>query len=280
MIKIENTSIPGKLALEQLSLISLSNENIFSSALDLIPNITNSVTQSLNYLSTVTNDFVKNKFKLVGFTFSTMSAIEKANYDSIKKVYIEVPEGFVGNFPSYIKDLNQSITFFERVTLTLLETFYVYVSSFVTNKDAKLSLKDNTFMFKENQKHREEIIKNISNHFTTANIGKAVLGECFDNNSEITKSIKDTNNLIKRINAHDLSRVQNRVSRLVKALDIAIEQGKNGGYTTASKESLMNLAQGAFEVAEQVDFFAVTVYRIKALGFSMEQIENKLSKIL
>ena len=87
------------------------------------------------------------------------------------------------------------------------------------------------------------------------------------------------NSLTKRLDQIDLKKVADQVKKIVDTLDIAIASAERGDYDKASNEALMNLANGTFELAQQVEFFAATAYRIKALTFAIGETEDKIKKL-
>ena len=121
--------------------------------------------------------------------------------------------------------------------------------------------------------------KDVSSHFTKGNTGRTLFHDAYGSYGEFMKVCNDNNNLTKRLDQVNLKKVASQVQKIVDTLDIAIKSAANGDYDKASNEALMNIANGTYELAQQVEFFAVTAYRIKALTFAIGETEDKVKSL-
>jgi hypothetical protein len=144
---------------------------------------------------------------------------------------------------------------------------------------SKLDIRDDTTKFKGYEATRTGLTKDISSHFSKGNTGRTLFHDAYGSYDEFKKVCKDNNSLTKRLDQIDLKKVADQVKKIVDTLDIAIASAERGDYDKASNEALMNLANGTFELAQQVEFFAATAYRIKALTFAISETEDKIKKL-
>lgn len=277
MLKVKDNTVTSTVALEMLALEAENSNNILKSAINLIPNLVSELTTSMNGLKELGKvfSFSELKSKVHANFFGTKNVPE----DVLKKVFVPTPEGFIGNINKYQISLDLSLDYYEKVTSVMLREFYITVAAFVTNKDRKLSIKDDTAKFKGYEAARIELTKDISSHFSKGNTGRTLFHDAYANYDEFKKVCKDNNSLTKRLDQIDLKKVADQVKKIVDTLDIAIASAERGDYDKASNEALMNLANGTFELAQQVEFFAATAYRIKALTFAISETEDKIKKL-
>lgn len=277
MLEIANDHVPASVALEMLALESENSNNILKSAVNLIPSVMSDLSNSMNGLLELGKVFSFSDLKSkLHSTFFTARPIPE---DVLRKLFVPIPEGFIGNYDSYQNSLFSCIEYYEDVTVPMLREFYVTVAAFVTNKDRKLSIKDDVSKYKKTENERSKIIKEVSAHFNKGITGRALFHEVFNDFTEFKKVCNDNNTLIKRLDHIDLKRVASQVKKIVDTLDIAIKSAQNGDYDKASNEALMNLATGTYELAQQVEFFSVTAYRIKALTFAISEAESKVKAL-
>ena len=277
MLKVKSNTVTGTVALEMLALEAENSNNILQSAVSLIPSVVSELTSSMNGLL----DLGKT------FSFSDLKSKVHANFfgsknipeDVLKPVFVPTPEGFIGNIDGYQTSLVFSLDYYEEVTEVLLREFYVTVAAFVTNKDRKLSVKDDTVKYKAYASSRTGLTKDVSSHFTKGNTGRTLFHDAYGSYGEFMKVCNDNNNLTKRLDQVNLKKVVSQVQKIVDTLDIAIKSAANGDYDKASNEALMNIANGTYELAQQVEFFAVTAYRIKALTFAIGETEDKIKSL-
>ena len=277
MLNVKDNAVTGTVALEMLALEAENSNNILQSAVSLIPNVMVELTTSMNGLVELGK----------AFSFSELKSKVHANFfgakdvpeDTLSKVFVPTPEGFIGNVDKYQASLAFSVDYYEEVTSVLLREFYVTVAAFVTNKDRKLSIKDDTAKFKGYEATRTGLTKDISSHFSKGNTGRTLFHDAYGSYGEFKKVCKDNNSLTKRLDQIDLKKVADQVKKIVDTLDIAIASAERGDYDKASNEALMNMANGTFELAQQVEFFAATAYRIKALTFAIGETEDKIKSL-
>jgi hypothetical protein len=280
MIEIEKTKVEGSVALENLRLAAENTDNIFSTAMRLLPAIKDDLQSSVGAVTSMLSDVnlpELSKFSVLATGFLKTS-FKESDLEKFSKVFISVPEGFMGNILTYTGDLEESLKFYETQTAPFIKEFYITVSAFVTNKDRKLSIKDDTSKYSRLEKERTTLEKVISKSFNTGNVGRVVFSEPYNSVGEFNQTMANVAKLVKKIESYKLDAITKQVKQIVDVLDIAIRSAKNGDYTNASKESLMNLANGTFELAKQLEFISVTIYRVKALQFAVKETEAKLRK--
>ena len=277
MLKIEKNAVSPALALEMLSLEAEESSNILASAVNLLPSMVSQLTGSLGVLSETVKGF--NIFDLKSLIPTSFVGAVDIPADVLKKVFVPVPEGFTGNVLQYQGALNDSLAYYETVTAPMLKEFYVAIASFVTNKDKKLSVKSDLYKFKEFEKNRTLIVKDVGSHFNKGSVGRTLFSDAYGSYAEFKQVYSNNKQLVKGMEAINLAQVSSQVKKIVDTLDIAIRSAKQGDYDRASNESLMNIATGTFEMAQQIEFLAVTVYRVKALTHSVSETEAKLQQL-
>lgn len=277
MLNIEKNSVTGTVALEMLALEAESSNNILKSAVNLIPSMMTELSSSMGGLLELSKSF--NITELKNMVQSNFFGDKNVPEDVLKKLYIPVPEGFVGNGLAYQTDLGYCLDYYHEVTAVLLKEFYVQVAAFITNKDRKLSIKDDSGKYKTFESTRTTLNKSITTHFTKANVGRTLFHDAYNDYSEFIRTCKVNKSLMKQLDSIDLKAVAGQVKKVVDTLDIAIKSAERGDYDKASNEALMSLANGTFELAQQVEFFAATAYRIKAMTHSIGETESKIKAL-
>lgn len=277
MLNVKGNTVTGTVALEMLALEAENSNNILQSAINLIPNVMNDLSTSMDSLVELGKSFSFSELK--SKVHANFFGVKDIPEDALTKVFVPTPEGFIGNMDKYQTGLTNSVDYYESVTAVMLKEFYVTVAAFVTNKDRKLSIKDDTNKFKGYEAARTALTKDISSHFTKGNTGRTLFHDAYGSYGEFKKVCKDNSNLVKRLDQIDLKKVATQVKKIVDTLDIAIKSAERGDYDKASNEALMNMANGTFELAQQVEFFAATAYRIKALTFAISEADSKIKKL-
>lgn len=201
-------------------------------------------------------------------------------YDDIAMLRLPVPEGFTGNYCKYFAQLLEMFSYHEQTALPAIEEYYISIAAIITNKDAKLSLKDNTIKYKALSKSREENNKEIAKHFNASSVAEYAYGKLFLNNQEVTQAFKLMHQLERTLISTKVASVTDQVVKITNALQTLISMAENGTIENLSPAQLKNLSEGAYEIAAQVEFFAINYYRAQVAINSLKDATQKLTKRL
>lgn len=198
-------------------------------------------------------------------------------YEEIDRLTIVVPEGFKGQYLPYFNALNEALSFRDAVTKPAMEDFYISVSSVLTNRNAKISLKDETRKYRELEKLRNDQNKVVTQYFRpNASDAQMQYQQLVEKNEDVQAVFVESKRLEKRLAEMNLSDMQNHVKRITSALQLLIDQATSGGAEHISPEVGKNLAIGAQEIAHQVEFFSINYFRAIALRNSVISFTQKL----
>ena len=190
--------------------------------------------------------------------------LKYANFVDYNKTLVSVPEGFRGNLLDYLKLLNKVTPDVYSSANTMLAEYHTMLANFVTNKDSKISLRDETGFFKKITHHREDINKQINHYFPTGgSTSKQYLGTVIHRFADIHSLVDEVKNLDRKHVAQNLKTVNGEVQECVELLNIIIDHNEKNAISTVSGEAAMNIAAGTYEVAKYIEF--LSIYRFKTM---------------
>lgn len=276
MLTIEQTlSVERDLRMIALESGVLSNmvqsiKNIFP---DMIGNLRASFSQTEN-LPTI-------EIKLTPDQKFLVKEINNFKYIDIAELSTQVPEGFVGNYIDYSKVLIKVIDEISDIEKRILQPYSVYLSTFLTNKEAKFNTKDQTRVYDNFRKVRENLIKDIGHFFKdSSNISKVKIGQVVKRNGDFNTVYNETNIISKKITSINLKNVNDNIKRCLDMLDIIIKRIQDNDIEHVSPEVTQNLAFGAYEVAREIEFFSVVYYKVLALTTSVDATTIKVNNYI
>lgn len=206
----------------------------------------------------------------------TLSKVEKLNWAELDHLTIQVPEGFDGDILAYSRELEQACDYILRVQDEIIEPFYVYVSSIISNKNVRLNTKDLRFEYSKNTKDRELITKSLSKYFRRGTNTRQKLINVIRKASDLPELFRVKNAICVHIETYDIAKVKIQVEKLAQMLDhvtILAQDGELEGMTT---EVLNSLATGTHEVARQIEIISFVIFSSVVLRTTVEDIETKL----
>lgn len=243
--------------INQLALESNVISNVINSFRNVIPNITDDLKAMA--LRLVETDTLTKEFITANQHFSKLERkIPDASFVNYSKTIVSVPEGFSGNMLNYLKFLDSLSTEIFKEANSVLGDYNLVLSSFISNKQDKISLKDHTTLFERVKERREEILKNIKQFFPSTSVNsRKRFGDVVERFGELPEIMKVLEHLNRERKGHNLKEIANAVRESVEMLDIVIEEVKKNGVTNVSGNSAMNISQGAYELARFVELVAI-----------------------
>lgn len=257
-------------ALEAFSLSSVSNL-----VNRIIPGMINDM---VNIFSTVnTNEPI---VALSGDQKNFVKILNRTNYMDLAPLVIYVPEGMCVSYRDYLEALVDSVS---RVELLPEElgTYIAFISRLISNKEDQTST--------DYAKHK---FQSLSNELVKAN---ETVGHCFKknstetevkasnvvrNNSEFQSVLEQTNLLSERIAKIDRSALQKQIQNASELLTTLERQIKRGEMSDISPEMISKIADYSYVIAQYLEFYSVTYYRIRAFTEAINQSIKKVSEIL
>lgn len=203
------------------------------------------------------------------------------DFKAFNKVKVVVPESFTGNLHDYAQFLDNSWSFLNTRAIPELDIFYVKLAAFASNKESKISLLDSSGKYKELSTVFQQLVDESVTYFgkTTHNKRSAELGVSFTDFDQYRQTDELTKKLADQLNPKEVSKVLQKVSKIASILDIIIEDAANKEYDKASYEAVKSLATGVFALAQFVEFYSVTYYRITELAFAMGENKAVIKKL-
>ena len=195
---------------------------------------------------------------LKGFSFITYS-------DTL----VTVPEGFTGSYIEFLTGLKAIGAELALKAPALIEDYGRELSMFLSNNEARQSLKSHDQLYQKATREREHYYKELK-HFidpkapTRSRVRLGSLIDRFQDLEAVFYHAEHLEDLRKDLRYKEMLAGVARASELLGLIKTRFEDGE---LTTASKESIKNLANGAYEVAEYMELVATYGYLVEsALG--------------
>lgn len=208
--------------------------------------------------STYNRNSSKIASRISGFTRSS----DSLGYASFASVALPCPDGFKGDFLGYTQALASIADETINNAMSIMDEFRVYMSMVLSNSNAAISIKDNTKRYKNLEQTRSMQEKLIGSWFTPNAVNQRQLfSKMFASSSEIRPAMETSVAVYKKTEAIDLKNFNNRVKELYDRMTGIIAMAESG-KTVVSKQTLQNLADGAMEVARQIEH--LTKFMVRA----------------
>lgn len=184
------------------------------------------------------------------------------NFVLHNNILLPVPDGFIGNWTEYVETLMKHRESLIKTSLGSMDEFQVYISAFLSNKDSRIALQDNRNVNLGKAKARIEQTKAFESFFDPNGYNqRATVSKTFNSTADLHQGLKlsmDHWNYVKEV---DLKGLKSKVGILAERINTLIAKYENHKDIEVSKQALLNIAEGSYETACQIEHLALFVAR-------------------
>jgi len=182
-------------------------------------------------------------------------------YTSWREVLVQVPEGFKkGEFLPYVMALNSIGSNLFEQTNKLISEYRFALSSIISNKEQRTSLKDLSYNYEGITSARSELEERIASFFESTTTSRYRLIDVLPRYSDSKRLIGETKQLARLVSIKQLTQIKTLVNETVSVLMVLENQITKGDMSDISPQVVKNIAQGAYELAKYIDSIAVFYY--------------------
>lgn len=277
MLKYEQT-----VSLEhQLQVISLE-ASVVSNLIESIKGIFPALSEKFKVTQQVTKDLTDNEKSFKDHSLNkdqqfVVKELEHFNYMDVAELSTMVPEGFNGSFLDYMTVMDNSLARINTLNTQVMQPFYILLSSFLTNKEDRNSLKDFTPFYKKLKESREHLVKDLASFFNANYDSNKKIGSVVKRNSDFKLLFAKMNSLKKTIDSIDIKAIKDNLNKTIELMDLIVQRMQEKSIDSVTPEVAKNLSFGAYEVASEVEFFSVVYFKMIVLNTCIDSLTNKLS---
>lgn len=195
-----------------------------------------------------------------------LSHLNRLNYTNLSGSLVATPEGFKGHFVDYLKVLSdmQNIAF--KDANEFIKEYQFHLSAFITNKDNQISAQDLSFLYNRMEQRTLESKKTIAEFFNAPNkLARAKVGDVLYRMADLETIDALAKQIESQHNVHTLKDIELSVNKIIAMLEMVIAQMKNADISKVSRQAAVNLSEGAYQLAQYIEFISLLHYRISAM---------------
>jgi hypothetical protein len=199
------------------------------------------------------------------------------NFLDFQDVLVQVPEGFEGNILDYLKLLNRIHLDIFKEALEVIGDYNVVLSSFITNKEDKNSLRVHSQIYERADAKREQVLKDLSGFFKDgSDLSRLPLRKVVSRFADLELVVEEAVTLTKDNHIKNLEKVKSGITETLIYLD---KITSNKEITQVSGSSAKQLAESAMSVARLVEACSVYAYKVRQAIESNRAIVDTLDKV-
>lgn len=257
-----NVEAPGVLSLEslneQIAMESGFVGRIATTLMDVIPNLVHGAKKKL-----VGTRLDKYDLRFVDVNKTVMQrAIKEGSYANISDFPVPVPQGFNGNYLQLCDALTQCIVH-SNDALQRLQEYSQFLANVISSVDARRSMRDYTGVMKGYDAQREKVSTIYGKLFTTDSVqALSKYGQVVDSNKQWFEVYDALDKLCALGREQKLNVLESTVTEIVALLDALQERITSKTITDMTPETLRSLSAMTVTAAREVEFCAISLYRL------------------
>lgn len=207
------------------------------------------------------------------------SKLKDRSYVDLSVLVVFTPEGMTSTYMDYATALAAAVDYVDDVGKRIA-AYRDYISQILTNRDFKHDKRSFTKQYLAMAAARQDIIDSMGVHFTKGNYaGESTYGKVLTRNADWTyvlKTMEGIHNKINRVDRRGLLNITQDTSELLGKVKEGFDKG---ALDNMSPEVMRNLADGAFQIASEVELFSVVYYRVQAMTEAINRTTDQLNKL-
>lgn len=216
------------------------------------------------------HELTKNQMKLI-------QKVNGSNFLKLASLEVNVIPGLTATLPELKDNIDSALDYLQTFTAKITTPYYVQLSLFISNKEAKVTSRDGTQTYRNWEHDRDSRAKELARHFNDkVGTGVAPLGSLIPRAAELAPLFLHVNKVREQFDNIDFAAISEGVAKCVSGLDTIIEEANDGTFGEVSPEATKTLAEGAFEVGKQSEFASAQAVLILAYIGAVDNLYNTL----
>lgn len=262
-----------RLTMETISLEANVLSNMVQTVKRMFPSLVAGVSSSF---STV-KQMDKPEIQFSKLQDDVLEKIVSVSYMDLDKFKVRVPEGFNSDFLTSLEACEQGIDYMQYVKDVVVKEFRIYLSSFISNKDTKISTKDITYKFHPHASKRNAINDTFSTLYKDNSFeAGALYPDLIKRNADLKTLFERQNAITAKLLAFDIAALKTEIEDISSFIEIIIKQCQEDKVENISPEAVKNMAEGTYEIASQIETVSACYFRIKTIVVSIDDFTKSL----
>ena len=198
--------------------------------------------------------------------------ISKHSYLDIAPLSAFVPEGLCITYAEYMPHIDAATDHCASIMNKVLSPYSIYLSQLVSNSEQKLATSSNDSFYRELEKSRGAINAKLGSCFKHGSTKTDLtIGDVVSRNSEWPYIFKMSNDITGEMNSVNRKDLNKKIIECSHLLDIVKNKIARNELEGMSPQAIKNIADGAFQVASELEMYSAVFYKTASLVESINR---------
>ncbi len=207
----------------------------------------------------------KNQAKFVKIT-------HEIPFSELRELRAFVPEGVFSTYLEYLQVLHPVTEYQRSIQGDVIAPFVMILAQIVSDAKGNVSTNNHRAEFKKLEKNREEAYARFSKLYAKDSVETQVkVKNVIERNADWPAVLNLLNQCVSNMQDIDREAIKQQIQQCNDYLDIIYTYLKEGKLEGTSLEAAQSLSDGSWQVAQELQFFSTTYYRVLSLNAAIEK---------
>jgi hypothetical protein len=208
-----------------------------------------------------------------------LKRVTSRNYVNISQMPARVPEGLKGPLLPYLHVLVEAATYASKI-VDRLSHYTLVLGSLINEPGAQLNTQIDRKFYSALKVDRDRFTAQLTNLFVAGSTKTdSTYGAVVQRNADWRGVFEALNLVSHAINSVNKRTVNKKVEEAAHYLGIIEQKASRGELTDITPQMVSELAEGAYEVGKDVEYFVAIWYKVQAVTEAINFTISNLNKI-
>lgn len=209
---------------------------------------------------------------------SFLKQLDGRPYAALMSVGAFVPEGMKSTYLEYAAVLHPAVQHAQKAT-KVIDDFATFLAMIMTNKASLHETGTKKKFYAELQEERLKLAKDIQSCFNNSTKTDVRIEDVVKRNSDWENVFKVSDELTKEVNKIERTHLNKKVDECTEMLDRIGKQIHAGHFDKVSPAVILDLSDGAYQVASELEFYSIVYYRVLAFSQAVTRTVKHVEKV-
>jgi hypothetical protein len=201
------------------------------------------------------------------------------NYLNLSQMPARVPEGLKGTYLQYLHVLSEASDYASKI-LERLSVYTVFLGTLVNEHGAELNTRFDRVRYTALREKRDDFTGMLSAIFIPGSVrAESTYGAVVQRNADWKAVFEALNLVAHQINGVNKRMVNKKVEEASTSLGIIEAKVSRGELANITPQMVSELAEGAYEMGKDVEFFVAIWYKVQAITEAINATVTTLNKV-
>lgn len=204
--------------------------------------------------------------------------VAKRTYNTLEPLTAYVPQGLKVTYLEYAQVLYNAVEHAATAPQVINE-YATFLAQLVSNKMSLSVTSSKRRLYQDMQETRLKLAQEVQKCFDNTARSETKVENVIKRNSEWSTLFVHCENISRVINSVERSVLQKKVDECTDLLDAISRQIAEGHFDKASPEVLLDLSEGAYQVASELEFYSVMYYNAQTFTHAVTRTLERITKV-